>query len=302
MHTCVVWRDGTVMCFGCRGCVHNQTHVPPIIQGRTKSITCGVRHTCVLLLPVPPAVSANVSQGGDVVCWGDNGEGQASPPTSLKAVHLSAGALHTCAVGLNQSLVCWGNNLYLQSTPPSGGGYVGVSAGLTFTCALRSTIGTDIFGRIECFGHFFSSSTTFTPPAAATTTTTTTTSDSSADPPSKGVAEVTPGTLASQPEVPLTLAKRDFYSISVGYSHVCVTDAVDMRLHCYHVSAFDGASDAEARGTHASQVPECVNPCGLCIAPEPSGAAPTVRVCFQGKSHVMTASFVVFLHLFVLAY
>ena len=55
------------------------------------------------------------------------------------------------------------------------------------------------------------------------------------------------GTLRSNPPVPEALSKRDFYSISVGFAHVCVADAVDLLLHCYHVA---GHSKLDARVGH----------------------------------------------------
>jgi len=230
MHTCVLWADGSAYCFGCNGdgCRHNQTKIPASIQGQIDDVTCGLRHSCALLA------------SGEVVCWGDNEYLQASAPRALRARRVSAGPVHTCAVASNQSLVCWGSDRYGESSPPAGSGYVAVSAGLTFACALRSTLGTDIFGRIECWGNKNSIKTS-SPEAAADTASTTSTASSSpsslASSSEPAAAEITEGTLRSSPPVPEELAKRDFFSISVGFTHVCVTDAVDLLLHCYYVAS-----------------------------------------------------------------
>ena len=56
---------------------------------------------------------------GAVACWGDNEDGQATPPAgSLDAV--SAGSLHTCGVGSDGSVACWGSDKYGEATPPAG--------------------------------------------------------------------------------------------------------------------------------------------------------------------------------------
>lgn len=79
MHTCVLWEDGTVFCFGCRGCEHNQTAVPAAAQGKTLDITCGMRHSCARLA------------SEEVLCWGDNDFLQSSAPPALRARSVSAG-------------------------------------------------------------------------------------------------------------------------------------------------------------------------------------------------------------------
>jgi hypothetical protein len=55
--------------------------------------------------------------GGAVICWGDNYAGRATVPAGLTGVtQVSAGAVHTCAVGSGGAVTCWGNNDYGQTT------------------------------------------------------------------------------------------------------------------------------------------------------------------------------------------
>ena len=297
----MLWADGSVSCFGCIGCKHNQTEVPaefasvavasaaaaaasapratPASSSKAPkvsatAISCGLRHTCVLL-----------SADQRVVCWGDDEHGQASPPPLLAALQVSSGAVHTCALAINTSLVCWGSNAHRQASPPPGSGFVMVSAGLSFSCGLRSTKvaggGSVEPGRVECFGHHFSSSSS-SPPAAD--------QDTSVSAPglvptgASQVGKVTAGTRASAPAVPETLSARDLSSISVGHSHVCVTDAADALVHCYHVPQPPGVPDSSRTG--ASEVPSCVNPCSLCKPTQTSGAAANRRGALAGVTLV----------------
>ena len=86
-----------------------------------KSISCGSAHTCVL------------NSDGRRAWWGFNGEGQlgigskvasvqglpldnitsALLPLGLKAIAVSCGMSHTCALFHNGSIGCWGSNQYI---------------------------------------------------------------------------------------------------------------------------------------------------------------------------------------------
>jgi len=139
-HTCALLEDGTVRCWGFGNAGRlgygntdnigdNET---PSSVGRVKlgsgrtatAITAGGAHTCALL------------DDGNVRCWGYNANGQlgygntsnvgdatASTPDKVgpvdlglgrKAVAISAGSRHTCAVLDNGSVRCWGHNSYGQ--------------------------------------------------------------------------------------------------------------------------------------------------------------------------------------------
>ena len=96
------------------------------------SISAGKGHTC------------GVDAGGSVVCWGDNGDGEATPPAGL-FISVSAGGRHTCGLDAGGLVVCWGDNDDGQSTPPAGL-FVSVSAGAWHTCGLKGD------ASIACWG------------------------------------------------------------------------------------------------------------------------------------------------------
>ncbi|TMA35171.1 MAG: hypothetical protein E6J87_04580 [Deltaproteobacteria bacterium] len=69
-------------------------------------MAAGGGHSCAIRLDT-----------GAVVCWGSNGYGQATPPSSLdgrpgrRAVAIAAGGSHSCAIRAgNSAVVCWGSN------------------------------------------------------------------------------------------------------------------------------------------------------------------------------------------------
>ena len=78
-----------------------------------------------------------------IACWG-NVIGQADAPSgTFKAV--AAGQNHTCAIGSDDSIACWGDNQLSQTEAPQGT-FKAVAAGQNHTCA----IGSD--GAIACWG------------------------------------------------------------------------------------------------------------------------------------------------------
>ncbi len=127
-HTCVVLEDQTARCWGANG--HRQlgnagsttgsskpvTVVPasraPALAGNV-DIAAGASHTCT------------VHSSGAVRCWGYNGSGAlgvghlnamtsitaaALDATTERAVEISAGQYHTCAVLESGQARCWGSN------------------------------------------------------------------------------------------------------------------------------------------------------------------------------------------------
>jgi len=58
-----------------------------------------------------------VTTSGTVVCWGDNENGQASPPAGTFS-QVSAGGFHSCGVTTSGAVECWGNNEEGQASPP----------------------------------------------------------------------------------------------------------------------------------------------------------------------------------------
>jgi hypothetical protein len=59
-----------------------------------------------------------VQSSGAIACWGDNTDGQSTPPADIfKSV--SAGGFHTCGVRTDGTVACWGNNTQGQIVPPA---------------------------------------------------------------------------------------------------------------------------------------------------------------------------------------
>ena len=135
---CLIPRNADVVCWTNRG---NSLTVPrgtpPLESFDVANHVCGI-----------------VDGSQQVVCWGANSDGQASPPVGLRRVaRISVGASHTCAVTWQNVVKCWGSNLFGQSLVPtelqslSGvDGLISVSAGGNSTCALIPELG------IRCWG------------------------------------------------------------------------------------------------------------------------------------------------------
>ena len=99
-------------------------------------VSAGYYHTC------------GVRDTGAVVCWGNDDDGQSTPPAdTLVSVSagISAGGFHTCETRTTGAVVCWGLDGDGQSTPPTGV-FASVSAGGYHTCGVRAS------GAVECWG------------------------------------------------------------------------------------------------------------------------------------------------------
>jgi len=96
-------------------------------------LSAGRYHTCGVLAT------------GAVKCWGDNSEGQSTPPAGVFR-SVSAGAGHMCGVLESGAVKCWGFDVDGQSRPPSGV-FRSVSAGGNHTCGVLES------GAVKCWGR-----------------------------------------------------------------------------------------------------------------------------------------------------
>ena len=173
-HSCAILEIGDVKCWGANyqgqlGTGNNTSlNIPsaPIdLGGKAVAISSGNLHSCALL------------ENGQVKCWGENDEGQLgtgnttslnipSAPINLggKAVAISLGREHSCAVLENGEVKCWGsntygqlgigNNTYILNIPSAainlGGKAVAISLGIVHSCAILEN------GELKCWGHNYS--------------------------------------------------------------------------------------------------------------------------------------------------
>ena len=102
-------------------------------------------------------------EDGSPVCWGDNSDGQASPPEGETFTAISSGYSHACGLREDGSPVCWGSNegptyypnggpasSYIldgdQAIAPEGETLIAISSGDYHTCGLRAD------GSAVCWG------------------------------------------------------------------------------------------------------------------------------------------------------
>jgi hypothetical protein len=55
-----------------------------------------------------------VKSDGTLACWGNNADGQSTPPAGI-FTQVGAGTWHTCGVKNNGGFICWGDNTSGQS-------------------------------------------------------------------------------------------------------------------------------------------------------------------------------------------
>lgn len=179
-HACVVMNDTTVRCWGDNNryqlggwtAFERGNRVPVLVLSSdgvvssrfaltgVRQVTIGAVHTCALRVD------------GSVWCWGDNSYGQvgngvvsavmvqtATPVVgTVRATSISAGALHTCALGSDGATRCWGRNDFralgdgttLTSPRPVTSGLVNgiqISGGGDTNCAAVPD------GTAQCWGY-----------------------------------------------------------------------------------------------------------------------------------------------------
>lgn len=97
------------------------------------------------------AFGVGLNRQGEVVAWGANRYGQATPPVGLIAVGVVAGQgernAHALAVRADGGVIGWGDDTFGQASPPPDlTGVVAVAAGETFSLALTDQ------GRVVSWG------------------------------------------------------------------------------------------------------------------------------------------------------
>jgi alpha-tubulin suppressor-like RCC1 family protein len=181
-HVCELTELGGVRCWG-RNAVgqlgdgtRNGSPVPVDVVGlpsRITAIALGIQFSCAL------------TDGGKVLCWGENDAGQlGNRTTTFSAVptfvvdatgapivgmtSISAGDIHACGVTASHGVRCWGGNVSTQladgtttNRPWSAdvdlaGSGIGpvqeVSAGGTSTCVTSVPDGSTESGKVACWG------------------------------------------------------------------------------------------------------------------------------------------------------
>jgi|GEM_PF-6243242 len=76
--------------------------------------------------------------GYEIVGWGINDNGQATPPDGNDFTAIAAGSYHSLALKSDGSIVGWGYNSDGQATPPAGNDFAAVAAGFAHSIALKS--------------------------------------------------------------------------------------------------------------------------------------------------------------------
>ena len=167
-HSCALTTSGKVRCWGKIGNPEDQgdgdmsqgtgSCVVPALEG---AVACGSDMTPLddIGLVTQLAVGGNHScatVSGAVFCWGDDGDGQSTPPMDLdQVVQIDLGWYHSCARTMAGAVHCWGNNEENeQATPPAElgpdgdlGPAVQLELGWFHSCARLES------GRLHCWGE-----------------------------------------------------------------------------------------------------------------------------------------------------
>lgn len=143
-HSCAVSTEGSISCWGVgvdptrfeRDGDFDQSSPPERLMSlRALHLEVGDHHSCV------------ITDEDLIDCWGDDREGQASPPlTSEGWQQLALGRAHSCALSAQGFLRCWGNNGFGQLDVPQTEQFTSVVAGGDLTCALTGA------GLVQCWG------------------------------------------------------------------------------------------------------------------------------------------------------
>jgi hypothetical protein len=167
-HTCVLTSAGGAQCWGLNdhgqlgdGTTTNRGTLVPVLglASGVAAVAARGQHTCAIAF------------GGDVFCWGWNGNGQLGDDTTTdhatpvavsglpgNAVAIATGGSHSCAVATTGQLYCWGYNLFGQLGDASttdrhlpvavqqAASTAAISSRNAHTCLRTSA------GQVKCFG------------------------------------------------------------------------------------------------------------------------------------------------------
>jgi alpha-tubulin suppressor-like RCC1 family protein len=185
--TCALLEGGVVRCWGCSGLgqlgLGRATSVGddefpsavPVVSvgGAVAQLASGLHHTCAILVDgsvrcwgLNVAGELGIGDNRSVRYLGDDEPASSAPAVDLggRALQLTAGYSHTCALLAGGGVRCWGDSLYGKlghgnitiigddETPaqsplvPLGGVAIELSVGMHHTCAVLDT------GAVRCWG------------------------------------------------------------------------------------------------------------------------------------------------------
>ena len=146
-HSCGLKTSNTVQCWG------DNTYGQGGVEDPTGAYTCSFAGCRPGLAPIAGKF-ISVSAGGvhscgvrtdnTLHCWGDNSDGQSSPPSG-QFLTVSAGYQHSCGLATDNTVHCWGRDIAGETRAP-GGEFIAVSAGSSFSCGVRTN------NSIQCWG------------------------------------------------------------------------------------------------------------------------------------------------------
>jgi alpha-tubulin suppressor-like RCC1 family protein len=104
------------------------------LETSAMSLSAGDAHNCA------------INNDAKVICWGDNNNDQATPPSDELFSQVDAGGMHSCGIKDDSSIACWGHNGDNRSIAPNGN-FSQLSSGGAHSCAINDN------GNIVCWGY-----------------------------------------------------------------------------------------------------------------------------------------------------